>query len=236
MRALLVAVAGLLAGCGAAPTNGQACDAQARALCDRLDDCSPHTIAVRYGDLFGCQSGERQRCLERLAAPGTSETASFAGGCALALPSESCLSLFGNTPVLACVAPPGLLHDGDPCLAHGQCRSGTCNLAPGATTGSCGAPAQADESCAARSCARGLVCVDPGAACARPGIQDAACDAAHPCAIGFSCVGAGAQPGSCQPAIAMPGAACDPTATFSSNCDLDLQLVCDPAAGVCVVE
>jgi len=234
MRAFLVATALLVTCCAEPLPAGEACDRRAAAYCARVEACSPHALAARWGDRFNCLQRERASCLQRLGAPGSRDTPSFEAGCALALPQQSCVGLFANVPVLACVAPPGGVDDGFHCVTDGQCQSGTCNLGASTVCGICGAPARAGEACDARSCARGLVCASSPAVCVALGLAGAACDAAHPCALGFSCVGAGTMPGGCQPAIAVEGGDCDPQAATAASCDVDRELVCDAATMKCV--
>jgi hypothetical protein len=235
MSRVLLAAAIALAGCSSTVPADRACADAADARCSRTDACGTDAIAARYGDLATCLARETAACLDRLVAPSTSDTGPFEAGCAQAIAAESCVDLAANRLFLACIAPPGGLDDGAPCVDHAQCGRGHCNVGRARTCGVCGPAARAGGSCETASCGRGLLCVGAPGVCVAPGAMSDPCDGGHPCGLGLVCVGASAgMSGSCQPAIAMPDAACDPTATIGAGCDPALGLACDPASSTCV--
>jgi hypothetical protein len=225
----------LCSGCDSSVSAEQACLDLASARCAAFSSCSPHTLAMMFGDAATCRSREHDACRARLVAPGSSATPTFEEGCALATVRESCADFFTNRPPLACIAPPGGLSGGAACVDDAQCAGGTCNLDSSTSLGTCGVPAGSGEPCSQRSCAHGLLCQGAMPVCVQPQPNGAACSDGLPCAIGGSCVGAmPSQMGTCEPAVTQAGATCDPLQATGPGCSLDLDLTCDPSSNTCV--
>jgi hypothetical protein len=240
-----VCVAGAFLGCGsdapatAAMTADLACQDVASARCARLDACGTNTVHLRFGDSATCVSRQKMSCLEGLSATSTGATPDTVEACAKALPSVTCNDLFNNTVSSTCQAQIGKLGTGEACVFNGQCRSQFCATAKNALCGECMAQPEGGDSCASlTSCGPGLKCVNQGTVCASEVTQTGdACDRDDPCGSGFSCVGArpaAMMQGTCQPAVTLAGASCDPLHQTGSGCDPNLGLVCDVASSVCV--
>lgn len=227
------------AGCGGSSLSAnKACTDEVTARCALFMSCSNGAlITTRYGDLPTCEARELSACLERLMAAGTTATPTFEEACAVAEPTESCPDFLDGNPTAACIAPLGGMANNAPCIANGQCTSGYCNLGAHSVCGTCGPAATAGTSCANASCAHGLVCLASTSLCVALGAMGAACDVNTPCQSDMSCVGSNTKKmtmGTCQPAVATVGGACNPAAQTLANCDRTKGLTCDPTAKTCV--
>lgn len=221
-------------------TATQACSDWATARCARWDACSNTTyVDIHYGSQAACVSASEQTCATSLAATATAATPAFFEGCAQATTNESCADLFGANPPAACASLAGPGAVGATCFAAAQCASTYCAVPDDATCGTCaavpaaGATCGTDADCGSRG---GLVCSDLGT-CVALGAASASCDKDHPCGPDLSCVGADPKKltmGTCQAAVSMPGASCDPTQATGPGCDATLQLKCDAATSQCV--
>ena len=234
-RFAFVAVASTLwmAGCGSTSAN-QGCTDFANARCAKQNSCNPSATIRDYGDLATCQLRETAACSNRLSATGSSATPSFDEGCSVAIPLETCPDFSDDNPSNACIAPPGGLADGSPCIANAQCKNGNCNLGPHTVCGSCGPPAQAGQSCETATCDRGLVCTGTPSVCVQLAALGQPCDKNTPCQVGGSCVGAtGTTMGSCQAAVAQAGMPCDPTRAMKAGCDAAQELFCNEMSMSC---
>ena len=240
MHMRMVAIVGLAAaGCGGSSISAdKGCTDEVNARCALYMSCSNGTLlTTRYGDLATCQAREKAACLNRLLVMGTTATPAFEEACAAALPAESCVEFLDDQPAVACIAPLGAQTDGAVCVVNAQCASGYCNLGTHTVCGTCGAPANAGDSCAAATCARGLICFGATPICVAPGAMSAACDAKDPCQADLVCVGASAKMmkmGTCQTAVAVAGMPCDPLSQTSPACARGRGLTCDPTSKTCV--
>jgi hypothetical protein len=216
------------AGCSATPaplTASEACARMAAAYCGALDGCHDLTLVRGFGDADTCKTRLALACTEELAAPSTSLTIAHVAACAGA--QTGC----GNLSQPACAALPGKLPSGAQCRFPSQCASAHCATTNRAPCGVCTPPSQPDDNCAV-SCAEGLVCDNNTLQCAAPVGAGASCDVAHPCDVGYSCVGA---PGTCQLAATHPGDDCDPTLANGPGCNFTNNgLFCGSSLRTCV--
>jgi hypothetical protein len=223
---------------GAGPTADQACGDSAHANCSHLQTCAPALVQIRYGDEGSCEARLKANCLNALAAPSQGNNPSKTEGCAQAYPSWACPDYVDNVNVPdACKQATGALAAGASCAFSGQCSTGFCAIAPGAACGMCAAQPSAGASCAQlTACGQGLVCTNDTQTCVVLGAAGAACGKGAPCGTGLSCVGADAATGAmgtCQPAVAMAGAACDPTLKMGAGCDRNAGLACNTTSKQC---
>jgi hypothetical protein len=206
-----------------------ACGRMAAAYCGALDSCHDLTLLRTWGDADTCKTRLSLACQKELAAPSTSLTVARVQACADA--QTGC----GNLSQSACAAIPGALPLGTQCRFDGQCQSAHCTTTNRAPCGVCTPSAQADDSCAV-SCEGDVVCNSTTNQCATLVAAAGPCDGAHPCALGYSCVGlTSTAAGTCQPAATHAGDMCDPMLQKSAGCNFTTNgLFCSSSLSACV--
>ena len=233
---ILTVVNNALDGCPATISPDQACTDYASAECAKLDMCVINGTTARYGGPLVCRARQKQACLTRLAAPGTGNDPTAVEQCLQQIPSASC-NEFDLGEIAECQAKTGSIANGQACAFSGQCQSANCAIVTGTSCGTCAPPNQAGDSCATTSCSAGLFCIAATQQCQPRGSGDAACDSGHPCGAGLSCVTPSGMPsGTCQPAGATVGAACDPSRQTAPACDPNLNLRCDGTSHTCLAD
>ena len=238
--ALIVACGGTTAGTDgdAGVTAAQACADNAHQRCMRLQRCSPTDVQIRYGSESVCETGETSSCMSTLAEPSNGKTPALVEACAQAYPGWDCTDSLNDQNIpQACRQQTGPFADGTVCAVSGQCQTGFCAIAPGASCGICTALPAAGASCAQlTTCGAGLTCTSDTKTCVVVGAQGAACGKGSPCGAGLSCVGADSAantPGTCQAAVDVLGATCDPAQKAGPTCDLNAGLACNGASKTC---
>ncbi len=216
----------------------QACADLAHARCHALETCAPPRIQIAYGDEAICETRVKEECVAAQAAPSTGATPAATEACAGAFASWACSDLLDDTHTpAACAQVTGALASGAACAFSGQCPSGFCAIAPAAACGTCAAVPKAGDSCAdLAGCGPGMTCTVDTQTCQPYLAQGGACSKGLPCGAGLSCVGADSatgKTGTCQAAVAMQGAACDPTQKTGPGCDRDRGLVCNVTSKQC---
>jgi hypothetical protein len=240
----------LLAACGGATSAGttptgdagltaaQACTDNVHQRCTRLQTCSSTTVLIRYGSESACESGEMSSCLATLAEPSNGKTPASVEACAQAYAGWDCTDyLNGDNAPTPCQQQTGSFAVGTVCAVAGQCQTGFCATAPGASCGTCTALPAAGASCAQlTSCGAGLTCTSDTQTCVALGVYAAACGTGAPCGAGLSCVGADGTThtlGTCQLAIETSGTTCDPSLKTGAGCDRNASLVCNGTSKTC---
>ena len=197
----------------AAPVTGdRACGDYASAACAAFANCGSFVVSFFFADQTTCVSRLKPKCMDTLAATGTSDTPESVEACSKALAGTSCADALQNNPPMACRALAGTVQAGGSCGDSSQCASAICGTtgASGvcgtcvATRGQSGGTCKLDQ-----DCDYGLVCA--GGTCASPGVSGAMCDLTHPCKIGFECASA-----ACTAPQAV-GAACNPSADLCNH-------------------
>ena len=221
---------------GGGPTADEACAAHATALCALRDSCSNGFFTERdYGDLAACEARQKEECLLRLEAPGTSLDVAQLVDCAGALPTFACADFLNAELPSACGPKPGAVADGGACAVGAQCASTYCMSPSDQACGTCAPAPKAGDSCADDTgcgAGAGLRCAPTSGLCVVPGQVGAACVEDQECRNELSCVVPTAgMPGTCQTAGAAVGAACDAQAKTAPDCDRNQGLRCN--AGQC---
>jgi hypothetical protein len=224
-------------GGGSGPSVDDACAAEAKARCQRIDACTNGLgVAARYADEATCEVRQKDACVKALAAPETANTPTNVAECADDLKVTTCTDLLDGNPYGACIPPAGPREDGAACGVSAQCKSTFCAIAPGAACGTCAELPKEGDSCVDFGCPRGMFCAGIAKVCRHWAAAGAECDHVdHPCDRGLSCVGAtNSTSGTCQPAAQSPGVACDPKLATGSGCDRNVGLYCDATSKTCV--
>jgi hypothetical protein len=233
---LLFAVSLIGCGGGAAVTADQACSDLATARCNKRQSCTNGAGITRtYGDLNTCLQREKLSCVDALAAPSQGNTPAGSESCSTTIAGMSCADFLSGNATSACIFA-GALADGASCAFNGQCQSSYCTNEKLTACGTCG-PAPSG-SCDTTACARGQECVTDTTAmtmmCQTPGAMGAMCSKTLPCASDLTCVGTTpAAMGTCQPAVAMSGASCDPRDATGPACDGTIGLHCNGKTKLC---
>jgi hypothetical protein len=219
-------------------TAAQACADNAQQRCLRLQACSPTDVALRYGSETDCETRETTDCTDSLAEPLAGNTAAAVEACAGAYAAWACDEyLTGQNPPAACRQQLGPIANGGPCAIDGQCQTGFCAIAPGASCGTCTNLPKPGMSCSGlTSCGPALTCTRDTLDCVSPAARGAACGKGAPCAIGLTCVGADASPGAtgtCEASGESAGVACDPLAKSGPGCDRNAGLACGGTSKSC---
>jgi hypothetical protein len=220
------------------PTAMEACMARTTAQCALVAKCSPYDLAIHYGTQDGCVQALTPNCIDSLSAPSSGATPTTAEACAMAYSSWSCEDFENNVnPPAACAQKTGSLASGAACGFPAQCQSGFCAIPPNALCGTCATQPSAGDSCAnLTTCGTGLTCDGKSSTCVAYGAMGAQCSADAPCGYLLSCVGANAKMGimgTCQTAVQMVGAACEPKAATSAACAFALGLTCNSTSKTC---
>lgn len=198
----------------------------AQAICGYLSRCNQQNIARLYGDVGACVTTQRALIARAFTARGNTLTQAQLEACTTKLGVPSC-DAFLDQPECDFR---GALPDGEACLYHSQCSSGTCFQVGASSCGKCAARTPAGGDCTAADCAFGLYC-STTSKCVEPiRTEGAACnDEDLLCGSSLFCVG-----GKCTRPL-RENAACD-DGQPGPPCDLDL--VCLPtidgsSAGTC---
>lgn len=219
------------------PTADMACTDTARATCTEAQTCTPATVQATYGDEPTCEVRIKASCLNTLAAPGTGGSPAKTEACAQAYATYGCADYRNRTNIpAACQQVTGSVANGSACEFAGQCQSGFCAIVPGNACGTCAITPQQGDSCAQlTSCGQTLTCTIDTLVCTSLAAQGQSCGQGQPCGAGLSCVAPGGDgtPGTCQPAGAQVGAACDGSLKTSASCDNALGLYCDGTKKEC---
>jgi hypothetical protein len=209
----------------------QACTDYANARCNHLLACSQTAIQTRYGDVSVCVSSLRQMCMNAVAAPSSGSSAAGEEACAMHISDWTCNDQINSTNAPSqCQQVKGALAIGATCALSAQCQTGFCAIVPGAACGVCATAPKMGDSCAnLTTCGEGVGCVLN--ACADYATIGAQCSAQVPCGAGLACVGAtGMMPGTCQTAVATPGAQC---VSSGAGCDYWAGLTCNSQSQQC---
>lgn len=212
-----------------------ACTTIATSRCAKIDQCSNGLgVARAYGTMDVCVSRQTANCVATLMAPMTTASSTFETACAAAITAESCADYRSGITPAACIAPPGPLANGMPCVAFGQCQSTVCLVPRNGQCGVCAPqPAAGDDCSVNSSCGRDLVCnhntVTGSYTCRTLVATGGTCDADHPCGADLGCVKASATAasGTCQPLGTTVGAACNDVNVGMATCDANQGLFCN---------
>ncbi len=165
---------------------GQACDAVATAMCDKLNQCAPTELLTLYGDHATCLARIKVVCLPMMSAPGSKTTPESAQQCADGIRTGTCDIYFAHGLPATCLGSPGTLADGAACAVGAQCESTYCQVAHGSSCGVCARRASAAGACTEEAgCASGLTCA--GGSCVAFGGIGSACGAKQPCRRDLIC-------------------------------------------------
>jgi hypothetical protein len=236
--ALLAACGGTTGGNTGVSTAAQACADNAHQRCTRLEACSATDVQIRYGSETACETGEASSCLSTLSEPSNGKTVALVEACTQAYAGWACTDYLNDENIPpACQQATGSFTNGTVCAVAGQCQTGFCATAPGASCGTCTPLPAAGASCAQlTTCGAGLTCTSDTMTCVPLAAEGAACGKGAPCGAGLSCVGADAATntqGACQAAVETSGATCDPTLKTGPTCDRNAGLVCNGASTTC---
>lgn len=200
-----------------------ACDAFAKALCGKINECGPFLTTVLYGDLATCEARLALACPPAYAAPGVNATSKEIDACTSALAGASCDDMGSNNLPAACQLSPGDLADGAPCGDDLQCASSHCGEPMNEHCGLCSPKGAAGAACVENGdCAKGLICSGGNKTCVAPGKMGAPCDANNVCSPVYAC-----RKGTCQAPL-QQGASCDfNVQTTLPECDLGKGLYCE---------
>ena len=212
-----------------------ACTTIATSRCAKIDQCSNGLGVTRaYGSMDVCVSRQTANCLGTLMAPMTTATSAFETACAAAITAESCADYRSGITPVACIAPPGPLANGMPCVAFGQCQSTVCLVPRNGQCGVCAPQPVAGDDCSVISgCDRDLFCnhnITTGSYTCRALVpMGGTCDIDHPCGADLGCVRASgtAASGTCQPLGTSVGAACNDLNVGMATCDANQGLFCN---------
>lgn len=168
-----VALAGASSGCGssdagdeAAGPESSACERYASSYCERIAECSPHTLRLLYENLALCTEIVERRCAE------DTDIGIFVDdvdGCVAVLANGTCEEVLA-APDAACARTPGARVQGEPCRTGAQCETGVCRFS-GNACGACTGLLEEGEPCAGvldAACGPGLGCDSEGSGECRP--------------------------------------------------------------------
>lgn len=220
------APASAVASSSAAPAGGDvasACDAVAKARCNKLESCNKTTFALQEGTLAGCITRTKNVCMYERAPKESGLTVENLKECAKAQEAATCEhALAGH--LKGCERMNGKLANGKSCAFDAQCESQFCTREVGASCGKCDAPPKEGEACKQDRCGHGgFACIDKK--CAKKKGKDEACKGtgqagcdgnmvclngkcAAPGKVGDKCDASGKTTGDCDP---FEGLYCDKT-------------------------
>ncbi len=225
-------------GSGSSVSAGQAAADAGKALCAKIDACTPFLIEVGYGTVATCASRVSATLLSALQANGTGWTPSSLEACVQAIPNVACDDALGNNLPTVC-QPVGMLATGAACGDNAQCSSSYCNLGSGGKCGTCAAKLGSAGTACYRDgdCAIGTIC-EGSDVTASPEVQGtcmtlaasgATCDDKHPCSKTLAC-----NSGTCsQPAAAAATCSQNGTDVFGSCNELAGAYCSKATNGVC---
>jgi hypothetical protein len=222
---------------GGGTTVAQAAADRANAYCAKLSTCAPEAIQRDYGSQATCVTRYTAYELSALNAPSTGNTPETSEACTAAYAGWACTDFLDaqNIPA-ACVQKTGGIATGSACAFSGQCQTGFCAIAPHTLCGVCATVPAAGDSCATQGCGQGLSCTSDTQTCVVLGTTGATCGKGYLCGDDFVCVGANTTTGvtgTCQPAVATAGAACDPENKTGPGCDHAQLLTCNTQSKTC---
>lgn len=227
-----------------AVTAADACDAYAKAVCDRRSTCNPFLFKIDYPDMNKCVERALINCAGRFSLDGVKMVPAHLKDCASAYKAMTCDDhLMGNLPS-ACRFK-GSLDNTNKCGDSAQCKSGYCLKPNPASCGqcsdrvgagsmcSCDVHSGGEEDCSQTACDYGLYCpasFKPGGGkCATPSGSGGACSQTQPCKPTLACPGSGNAGAKCSAAL-VKDAACIPQ---DVSCDELNGLSCVPVTGPC---
>jgi hypothetical protein len=184
--------------------GASACTAFGQAECAQMLACTPTDFHEFWFDSVAtCVSRMTQRCVDELAAPGTSMTAARLAICAAAIAAQTC-GQYETTSAPECI-PPGSLGNDAGCEFSSQCQSTLCSIGDG-WCGACAARVGVGSACYQRTdlrfstCQAGLIC-DGYGLCITPIADGGACqERENQCAPPLVCL-----PTGCAPPVALGG-------------------------------
>lgn len=218
---------------GSVTSATKACADNASAYCAQLEMCAPFLVTVQYPadptPTSACVTQMTLACADLLAAPGTGWTGDVLEACVKARTALDCNTFLNGKPLPKACLVTGQIITSDPCRYDGQCGSGYCRYAPGASCGNCVTLGETGAPCTSSlDCDGNLICTAPTAGtCQPPSAAEVTCGATIPCQQGLVCLNAlCAQPGGL-------GATCS-SKNDSADCDYDQGVYCDGTAMACV--
>lgn len=216
----LMAVAGFWIACSGRLVTVEAAPQElSTAVCDKLNSCTPASIAQIFGDVATCKARSAISLKSTFTAPGTSVTSAQLGSCFDAIQSASCADLSnGNATLVACEFK-GTLPNATACAVSPQCQSGYCSISIESSSmnncGKCATRVALGGDCVTTACETNLFCDNVSRKCvARPKAGEA-CTSTTWCAAGTTCIGAkcsaplgenadcSASPGGCDSALGL---------------------------------
>jgi hypothetical protein len=212
--------------------TGDPCTDYSNFLCELEQGCNLLFFRnLLWGDLAVCKERRKLRCLARLAAHDSNDTAARMASCANTIARFSCED-YGNADAWpeTCGTPAGNLADGASCGIGAQCRGRACFPPDGSACGSCSTLPGLGSPCTG-ICDDFLQCWN--GTCVAFGKLGESCRYGGPlCGYGLACIGAASGQGKCLTNLKL-GATCDPTAL---ECDDAQGLVCDATTNLCRVD
>jgi hypothetical protein len=208
----------------AAPlTAAEGCAQVAKALCERLDACSPTALKLFYGDRATCATRAALGCTTDQGVTGTTRTPDDLAKCAAALAPTSCADLLANQYPAACDIKPGTGANGTACGSDWQCQSTYCGKTD--ACGVCGPRQPAGGDCTVDGgCLKGLVCANKK--CIAPAGPGGDCNPPNePCRGDLYCAKDTAK---CTAKVGAGGSCVDDQA-----CDLTKGVVCNGVSHTC---
>jgi hypothetical protein len=214
----------------AAPGGGDldsACDAVAKARCNKLESCNKTTFALQEGTLAGCVTRTKHVCMYERAPKESGLSVDNLKECAKSQEAATCEhALAGH--LKGCERMNGKLASGKSCAFDAQCESQFCTREVGSSCGKCDAPPKEGEACKQDRCGHGgFACIDKkcvkkkGKDEACKGNGQAGCDGNMVCIAG-KCVAPGKA-----------GDKCDATGKTTGDCDPFEGLYCDKTEKKC---
>ena len=197
------------------------CNSVATTACNKLEQCSPLTVKLSYGDVQTCVTRIAMSCSAATTAPGASLTSAEFGACAKAFSQVDCKELVGGSFAPAACTIKGSLANGKACGSADQCQSGYCGVSTG-ICGTCAAVGAAGAKCTSSDgCEAGLACTSKGV-CATPAAAGGSCTDGRDCAAGLAC-----SSGTCAQPVAAGGTCA------GGDCDHLAAAFCNPQTKVC---
>lgn len=206
---------------GGAVTFQAACEALAKAGCDRFTGC----IASEFLDpQYDCKASAVASCLATQSS-GSTVKPSDLDACATKVGAQTCTEVLTGTDV--CRLPAGTRADGAACKLDTDCTSSFCAKGQD-DCGTCAAVPAEGGSCVKFGCGPDRVCRG-GTECVTPKKAGEACAPADACAGSLSCVA-----GVCVAPLETEGASCDPAGATAPKCSLLKALYCGEQTKKCL--
>jgi hypothetical protein len=183
--------AGGAAGGDGGVTIEEACAHVARVTCQKYSECLPHFVLATFGTIDTCITQYvATLCRNHVGLEDSGDTPAATEACAVARAAATCAQWFDNdVAVSACLPQPGTRATGARCGQASQCQTNVCDIAQGATCGTCGKPlVGAGAPCtSSNECEGNLQCFD--GACGLPRGLGQPCSPAGACQYAFQCIG-----------------------------------------------